>query len=192
MNQESLEQVLSEIDAYARRHGLSRTETAAAAGIPRTTFAGWFLEGASRRTPSPAMQDRLRAFLHEVRRIEGSPSGPDERAATTSTTTPGQLLTGGTGPGEIGSGVPGRGDASDTARRIRRVRHLLLLIEDELSAFRDGPASLRQALRDELDPGDVGYIASLLSMLGDESKFVRWRQLTTNRFERFRKKLRDD
>jgi len=54
--------------------------------------------------------------------------------------------------------------------------------------FRDGSKEARDILREELDLSDIGYISSLLTMLGDEDKFKRWLTLTTNRFNFFKKK----
>ena len=79
-------------------------------------------------------------------------------------------------------------DTGRAQRSARKVRHLLLLLEDELRAFRDGSGAARDVFRNELDAGDVGYISSLLNMLGDENKFARWLKLTTNQFNYFKRK----
>lgn len=70
--------------------------------------------------------------------------------------------------------------------RSERIKQLLLLIEGELGWFRDGPADVREVFRKNLDPYDVGYVASLLMMLENEPKFQRWLALTTNRFRFFK------
>jgi len=75
----------------------------------------------------------------------------------------------------------------EAQRRTEKVKHLLLFLEEELRWFRDGPKETRDILREELDLGDIGYISSLLTMLGDEEKFRRWLTLTTNRFNFFKK-----
>lgn len=75
----------------------------------------------------------------------------------------------------------------EAGQRIEKLKHVLLVLEDELRWFRDRPQEAREVFRSKLDPNDVGYIASLLTMLGDESKFRRWLELTSNRFNSFRK-----
>jgi len=76
----------------------------------------------------------------------------------------------------------------EAKRKTNKVKYLLLFLEEELRWFRDGSREARDILREELDPGDIGYISSLLTMLGDEDKFRRWLTLTTNRFDFFKKK----
>ena len=76
----------------------------------------------------------------------------------------------------------------EAQRKTERVKYLLLLLEDELRWFRDSSKETREIFREVLDLSDVGYISSLLTMLGDEDKFGRWVTLTTNRFNFFEKK----
>jgi transposase-like protein len=75
---------------------------------------------------------------------------------------------------------------SEAKERAEKVKHLLLLLESELSWFKDGSPSARTVFRNRLDPYDVGYVASMLMMMGDEDKFRRWLALSTNRFRRFK------
>ncbi|MCK4594809.1 hypothetical protein KAU45_09935 [bacterium] len=75
-------------------------------------------------------------------------------------------------------------------RKIEKIKYLLLLLEDELRLFRDGSKESRDIFREELDPSDIGYISSLLVMLGDEDGFKRWCIFTTNKFNFFRSKER--
>lgn len=76
----------------------------------------------------------------------------------------------------------------EAKRRTDKIKCLLLFLEEELAWFRDGEKESRDVLRENLDFDDVGYISSLLTMIGDEEKFQRWRALTTNRFGYFRKR----
>ena len=78
----------------------------------------------------------------------------------------------------------------EAQQKTEKIKHLLLFLEEELRWFRDGSKEIRDILRQELDPSDMGYISSLLAMLGDEDKFRRWLTLTTNRFNFFKKKGR--
>jgi len=73
-------------------------------------------------------------------------------------------------------------------RRAERLKALLLIVADELAWFRDGVPEAREVLRSELDSLDAGYLSSLLTMLFSEDKFRRWLQLTTHRFNYFRRK----
>jgi transcriptional regulator with XRE-family HTH domain len=163
------ERLLDQISEYAREHGLSMKAAAALLGVPATTYYGWFKEGGNKVLPSRSSIEKIQRFLGESAGESTAPSDPREshRAALP---------------------VGRAGSARETARRVKE---LLILLENELSTFRDGAPSARDAFRNELDPDDVGYISSLLTMLGDEEKFARWRELTTNRFNRFRKKNRE-
>ncbi len=76
----------------------------------------------------------------------------------------------------------------ESQRRTEKIKYLLLFLEEELRWFRDHSKEARDMLRKELDLDDIGYISSLLTMLGDEGKFKRWLTLTTNRFNFFKKK----
>lgn len=80
---------------------------------------------------------------------------------------------------------------ADTAqRKIDRIKNLLLILEEELRWFRDGSTEARRLFRTFLDPMDIGYLSSLLVMLGEEEAFRRWLTLTTNRFNYFKAKGR--
>lgn len=76
----------------------------------------------------------------------------------------------------------------EAQRRTEKVKHILLFLEEELRWFRDSSKETRDIFRKELNPADIGYISSLLTMLGDEDKFRRWLTLTTNRFNFFKKR----
>jgi len=78
----------------------------------------------------------------------------------------------------------------EASHRTEKIRYLLLLLEDELRWFRDNDPDARKIFRKELDASDIGYISSLLTMLGEEDKFRRWLALTTNRFAFFKKRRR--
>jgi hypothetical protein len=80
--------------------------------------------------------------------------------------------------------------SKEAGRRSERLKALLTILAEELAWFRDGPAEVRQVYRSELDPFDTGYVSSLLTMLYAEDKFLRWREVTTNRFNAFKTKRR--
>ena len=73
----------------------------------------------------------------------------------------------------------------EAQRRTEKVKYLLLSLEQELRWFRDGSKEARDTFR-ELDSYDIGYISSLLTMLGEEDKFKRWLTFTTNKFQSFK------
>jgi hypothetical protein len=74
---------------------------------------------------------------------------------------------------------------NESKRRAAKIRCLLLLLEDELRWFRDGSELERDVFRKQVDANDVGYLASLLTMMSDEDRFRRWAALTTAHFEGF-------
>jgi hypothetical protein len=80
-----------------------------------------------------------------------------------------------------------RTSAIAVEQRIEAVRYLLLALETELRHFRDGERAERDAFRKLLNPQDMGYISSLLGMLGDEERFQRWLQMSTYKFQRFQR-----
>jgi hypothetical protein len=139
-------------------------------GVPATTYYGWFKTGSEKAKPSAVSVEKMLRFL------SGAAQG---------------VGPGGDAPQARGPEGPASTDRSPR-ERTQRIKKLLILLESELSAFRDGPRSGRDVFRAELDPDDVGYLSSLLTMLGDENKFTRWRDLTTNRFRHFGKKKRDE
>lgn len=75
----------------------------------------------------------------------------------------------------------------EAKRRTEKIKYLLLLLEDELRWFRDNNSRAREEFRKILDPSDIGYISSLLTMLTEEDKFKRWLALTTIQFQFFKK-----
>ena len=76
----------------------------------------------------------------------------------------------------------------EAERRTEKLKWGLLIVEDELRWFRQGSAESREVLRNLLDPFDAGYISSLLTMIQEEEAFQRWRRLTTNRFNAFKRR----
>ena len=79
-------------------------------------------------------------------------------------------------------------EREEARHRAEKIKYLLLLLEDELRWFRDNSPDAREMYRRELDPFDIGYISSLLSMLTEEDKFKRWLALTTARFYSFKRR----
>lgn len=83
-------------------------------------------------------------------------------------------------------------DSSGIKEKAEKVKYLLLLLETELRYFRDGKPEDRNVFRKILDSGDIGYISSLLGMLGEENAFQRWKSLSTYRFKAFKGKESKD
>jgi hypothetical protein len=72
--------------------------------------------------------------------------------------------------------------------RSERLKLKLMELEIDLRYFKDSSKEVRDALRRELDWGDVGYLTSLLMMLSSEDQFVRWRSMTSRPYCHFRAK----
>ena len=72
----------------------------------------------------------------------------------------------------------------EAQQRTEKVKCLLLSLEQELRWFRDSSKEARDVFR-KLDSFDIGYVSSLLTMLGEEDKFKRWLVFTTNKFQSF-------
>lgn len=81
-----------------------------------------------------------------------------------------------------------QGVLSEARRKIERLKVLLSIALEELAWFRDNSKEVREIYRREFDQFDTGYLASLLTMLPEEGKFQRWREMTTHQFNYFKKK----
>ena len=79
-------------------------------------------------------------------------------------------------------------ESGNAKRRAEKIKYILLLLEDELRWFRDATSDAREVFRNDLNPNDIGYISSLLTMLTDEDRFQRWLKFTTTHFQSFRKR----
>ena len=217
MSKKSIGQLLMEIDKFSRTRNLSKREIAQKLNIPYNTFRNWFVKGKSRRNPSSIYIEKMEKFLDSQKKTdthgkdlwakilewwktqhrystirdlaedigwnvqnlinhfqnkEMPPKLVIEKIAET-----------------VGLEIPVLDlILQEAQRKTEKVKLLLLFLEEELRWFRDGSKEARDIFREVLDPGDIGYISSLLTMLGDEDKFRRWLTLTTNRFDFFKKK----
>jgi len=147
---ETIESVLSTLDAYAKGLGISRKELAHRLETPYSTAKHWFQQGRSARKPSEANLIKIKAFLKSKEE-------------------PQVYL-----------------QVKDAKRRTEKIKYLLLLLEDELSWFRDNSPGAREIFRKELNASDIGYISSLLTMIREEDQFERWLALTTIQFQSFK------
>jgi len=218
MNKKSIGQLLIEVDDFFRERKLSKRGMSQKLNIPYSTFKKWFQKGKEKRNPSPAYIEKIEKFLesqkeadtywkdlwikilkwwetqhqystvrdladeigwdvqnlnHHLQDKEIPPKLVVEKIAKT-----------------IGLEIPTLDSIIQGAqRKTEKVKYLLLFLEEELRWFRDGSKEARDIFREKLDLGDVGYVSSLLTMLGDEDKFRRWLTLTTNRFNFFKKKV---
>lgn len=217
MNNKSLEQLLAEIENYARTKNISKKEIAAKLDIPYSTFKKWFFKGKNRRIPSQMYLDKIYNFLklqsnneqywqglwikilkwwetqHRYSSIRefadeiGWDAGTLFNHMQTKEMPPKVVIE--KISETLGLKIPSSGIKSrDVQKRVEKVKYLLILLEDELRGFRDGSKENRDILRQTLDFSDIGYISSLLTMIADENKFIRWSTLTTNRFNSFRKR----
>ena len=149
--------LVERIEAFRTQSGLSRTQLAAYLGISLKTLDPWFRKTQSGYKPGKNNLKRIEEFLESMGAV------PRER---------------------LGLTVPVAAD--EAKHRSQKLRYLLLLLEDELRWFREAQAEEREVLRKELNFKDVGYISSLLGMLGNEEMFQRWRTLTNYDFRGFR------
>jgi len=217
MNKKSVEQLLMEIEAFSRAKKLTKKGMAQRLNIPYETFRKWFQKGKGKKSPSPAYVEKIEKFLESQKEISTYWSDlwikilkwweTQHRYSTVKELAdeigwdvqnlnnhlqnkdmPPRLVVEKIAK-TIGFEIP-PGDfiLREAQIKTEKIKYLLLLLEDELKWFRDGPKGAREIFREALDLGDIGYISSLLTMLGDEEKFRRWLTLTTNRFNFFKKK----
>jgi len=217
MNKKPVGQLLSEIDAFCRAKNISKAEIAQKLNIPYETFRKWFQKGKGRQNLSSLYIKKIETFIDSWKETDAYWRalwvkivewwGTQHRYSTIkdladdigwneqnlsnyfqSKETPPKLVI------EkivktIGFETPALDSVLQEAqRKAEKIKYLLLLLEDDLRWFRDESKEARDIFREKLDPNDIGYISSLLIMLGDEDKFRRWQTLTTNRFNFFKKK----
>lgn len=75
----------------------------------------------------------------------------------------------------------------ETWERTEKVKHILMLLYFELQWFSEGSPELRKVFRERISSSDVGYLSSLLTMLGQEEQFQRWKMFTSTKFNKFKK-----
>lgn len=219
MNKESIEQLLKKIDYFFRTRNFSKREMAKKLNIPYSTFKKWFQKGKVKRSPSPTYIEKLEKFLESQKEVEeywqelwmnilewwetqhrystvrefADEIGWDSQNLTKhlqNKERPPKLVIDKIAR-TVGFEIPALDFlVKEAQRKTERIKYLLLLLEDELRWFRDSSKEAREILREVLDLSDIGYISSLLTMLGDEDKFRRWITLTTNRFNFFKNKGR--
>jgi transcriptional regulator with XRE-family HTH domain len=217
MNKESVEQLLKRIESFFQAKDLSKMEMAEKLDIPYSTFKKWFQKGKVRRYPTPIYIDKLEQFLKSQEKIEedwgelwtkilkwwetqhrystvrefADEIGWDSQNLfwhLENKERPPILVIDKIAR-TLGFEIPALDFlVKEAKRKTEKIKYLLLLLEDELRWFRDSSEKAREILRESLDLGDIGYISSLLTMLGDEEKFRRWLTLTTHRFNFFRNK----
>ena len=147
---------IEKLEAFRSKNGLSKGQLAQMMGIPVKTIEPWFCPGPSGYIPGKKNLRRIQDFL----------ANKLPEAVRTAETT------------EL---------EREAERRAEKIKYLLLLLEDELRWFKDTPQKeARQVLRRQIYFNDVGYISSLLGMLGDEEMFQRWKTLTNYRFKGLR------
>lgn len=76
---------------------------------------------------------------------------------------------------------------TEAQERTEKMKYLLVLLYFELKWFSDAPKEARDIFRENISLEDVGYLGSLLTMLGKEDFFQRWKKFTTAEFNKFRK-----
>ena len=148
--------LLERLENFRSQSGLNRKQLAAHLGVSLKTLDPWFRKTKSGYKPSNKNLRRIEEFLNSTAYF---------------------------GAQRPGAAVPVV--SREAKRRSQKIEWLLLLLEDELRWFREAQAEEREVLRKELNFKDVGYISSLLGMLGNEEMFQRWRTLTNYDFRGF-------
>ncbi len=215
MKKDSWVQLLTELDEYSKRKGLTRKKLAQQLGVPYNTYRKWLQK--TEHKPSTSYLNKIEHFLvaqketesdwkelwakilswwetqhqYKTTREFAEKIGWDAQSLN-------QYLLSKDMPPKlvvekmadiIGLQAPDNILIEQEAqRRTEKIKYLLIILEEELRWFRDGSIEARNKLRNGLDLDDIGYISSLLTMLGDEGRFKRWLALTTNRFNSFTKK----
>lgn len=217
MKKKSVEELLMEIDNFSRKRNLTKKEMAEKLNIPYETFRKWFQKGKPRNNPSLRYIEKMERFLEFQKKSDiywkelwmkilewwetqhrystinnlAEEIGWDAQSLTfhlQNKEMPPKLVLEKIAK-IVGFEIPDlEFIIQEAQRKTEKIKYLLLLLEDELRWFRDGSKEAREIFRKTLDLGDIGYISSLLTMLGDEDKFKRWVTLTTNRFNFFKKK----
>jgi len=212
---EEVKETLTAIEEIRQNKGLSRRQVSDSLGIPFNTFRAWFHKRGA-KTPSKPLFLKLRAFNEENKhskekwqelwdkirewwRTQHKYSSLEELAGELGWTADGlrscfqnesipprlvieqlaNLLKLQTPPDKL---------IIEAKRRLNRLKLFLILLEEELAWFRDSPSDVREIYRSELDQFDTGYLSSLITMLFAEDKFLRWLELTNNRFNFFKNK----
>ncbi len=207
--------ILAAVETLRRQKGLSRRQLSKTLDIPFNTFRAWFQQKSS-KTPSKANALKLKRFLDEsihaggywerlwetirewwrIQHRYGSSrelaeeigwNAEDLRSSLEDKLTPPRLVIERCAD-LLHLTTPPAALSAEAKRKANRMKALLTILEEELAWFRDSPPEARETYRLELDPFDVGYVSSLLTMMFSEEKFRRWLQVTTNRFKYFKGK----
>lgn len=210
-------ELLATVEALRQQKGLTRHQLSDSLGIPFDTFRRWFHEKGA-KSPSEVHLQKLQALAGATRKLrpqweeqwkkirewwrtqhrysslqqlaeEVGWNVDDLRACLQNESKPPRLVVERLAQLLQLQVLP---DAlsKEAGRRSERLKALLTILAEELAWFRDGPAEARQVYRSEIDPFDTGYVSSLLTMLYAEDKFLRWREVTTTRFNAFKAKRR--
>jgi transcriptional regulator with XRE-family HTH domain len=213
---QGIKEILAAVDTVRQQKRLTRHQVADTLGIPFNTFRAWFHKRGA-KTPSSAYVSKLQAFaaqsgqpraeLHELWnkirewwQTQHRYASLEELSEEVGWPVEGLrpcLLDESSPPRLVAERIaqllhfetPVRPLSTEEVRhRVERLKALLIILSEELGWFRDGPEAVRNVFRSELDQFDTGYLSSLLNMLFAEDKFRRWLEVTTNRFNYFRRK----
>jgi len=213
---QEVKEILADVEAVRQQRGLSKRQLANILGIPFNTLRAWF-QNRGAKAPSNSHLTKLHALVDESTRSRAQwdeiwkrirewwrvqhryPSlqqlaeelgwtSEGLRACLENESKPPRLVVERLAQLLHIQTLPTIMPAEEALRRAERLKHLLIMLAEDLAWFRDGPAEFREVYRSELDPFDTGYVSSLLTMLFSEDKFHRWLEVTTNRFNYFRAK----
>lgn len=217
MNKERIDDLLTKIDYYSKDKKLTKQEMAQILDVSYSTYMSWFSLGKNRKTPSSQniqkIEKLISSSLRKANSCEELWAKILEWWNTQHRFKNVKELSDLIGWNEVSlwnclqkkekpprivvskiAETAGLADESseknlhEAKKRSQKVKYILLLLEEELAWFRDTSKECRELFRLELNLNDIGYVSSLLNMLGEEESFKRWLALTTNRFNYFIKK----
>jgi transcriptional regulator with XRE-family HTH domain len=212
---EEVKETLAAVEQIRQNKNLSRRQISDRLGIPFNTFRAWFHQRGA-KTPSKPLFLKLRAFIEVNKRStekrqelwdkirewwrtqhkysslkelaeELGWTADDLSSCLQNKSVPPRIVVEGLA-NILQLQTPPDKLIIEAKRRLNRLKLFLILLEEEIAWFRDSPSDVREIYRSELDQFDTGYLSSLITMLFAEDKFLRWLELTNNRFNFFKNK----
>lgn len=140
--------------------------------IPKTTLGPWLSgrKGKERRLPSKKYIPLIVQYLEKTAPLAKKPEEVKKKVAKKE--------------------IAEEEVLKEAEERTEKIKHLLILVHYELKWFIEAPKEARDIFRKNIELSDVGYLGSLLTMLGKEDFFKRWKMFTTETFSKFNKRKR--
>jgi hypothetical protein len=207
--------LLTQLEEIAQNKGWNKKEVARRLQIPYKTIIKWYGHGPKKRQPKQKNLDKISIFIKCSKNGDVLPGSPWEKVISwwqnqkqfqniknlsdvvgwdeenlrrymEGSEQPPRLIV-----EKMLELIGGKQDLGHifgiSMDKIEKIKFHLKYLEEELRWFRDGSKEARDIFRKMIDQGDIGFIASLLIMIGDEDKFKRWLNLNTYKYGEFRK-----